>query len=256
MESVIQESLFLVGPVLVTVLVAVASPSAAVIGTALIGTVGTIAFAGSRASREWRPVEGTAPPLRSGPLGGAVLPVVYASTLLQGVVFGSLQLAVAAFSTERDQTGLIAVLMTAFALGSLASGVWYAATRHDAPLRTRYLRTLGVHAVGGLLVLASPNAIALTVALVVFGASIAPMFALSTLTVQRAADPDGITQAFAWLSTATVAGIAIGNAGTGAIIGAVGIRAALGLLAAITVLNAGIVLLRRRRFDAATGAAA
>ena len=54
LEAVMQELFFISGPLLVAVLVAVASPQVALAAAAALTSVGTLAFAAMPASREWR----------------------------------------------------------------------------------------------------------------------------------------------------------------------------------------------------------
>lgn len=56
-EATVQEAIFITGPLLVVVLVAVASPAAAMLAIAAAVLVGTALFAATPASRSWRPVQ-------------------------------------------------------------------------------------------------------------------------------------------------------------------------------------------------------
>jgi len=239
LETVLQELFFVGGPVLVAACLAVGSPSLAVAVAAACGTLGTLAFAASPVSRAWRG-EPRAEGSRAGPLGHAGLRTLVATGLLCGSVFGTLEVTVAAFAEEEGVQALAGVLLAGNAAGSLVGGLWYGQRRWTAPPDRRYVVCLALFAVTLLPILAAGSPPAMLAALVLSGVAIAPAFATAYTLISRLAPTGTTTEAFAWLSTSIVAGLALGNAAAGLLVEGAGLRsgflaaAALGGLAALT----------------------
>ena len=119
-EAILDEVVFLVGPVVVTFLTIQVSDFSGLRVAAAAATLGSWALAAQRA---------TAPPRRAHvdhvahPSSWSLLGrVVFASVGL-GVLFGSAEVIVVAFATEEGQRGASGVVLAIWAAGSLLAGV-------------------------------------------------------------------------------------------------------------------------------------
>ena len=253
-ESLIQQSLFLVGPLLVAGLVAFGSYRLALIVTAALGLAGTLAFAASPVARSGRGVRGRRG--RSLSLRGAAVRALVAITLVQSVALGARTVAVPAFAARHGHPGAAGVLLAVLNLGALAGVPLGAGSRaaDDPVVRYRLFSAL-------LAVAAAPAVLAVTIEqaallLALSGVFIAPTAAASYVLMDSVSDPRGRTEAFTWMSTAVAAGTAIGAAAAGITTQALGVTAAL-LLAFLAVTAAALAAialsgtLRRRSTDAA-----
>lgn len=250
MESVLVEVVYTVGPLLVGGLVAFASPVAAVAVAAATAGIGTLGFCtapglpggGGRGARH----------RRSHPLRVPAVGAVAAAAVLQSCSFGALEVAVPGFASERGSSALGGVLLAAWAIGSMLGGtvygarVWPAGSRWADPAR-RYLVLLALAAVTALPVVGAPGTVALGIALLVSGLTIAPTGTEQFGLVARATPPGTTTEAFTWLSTTVTLGAAAGNAAAGAVQDAYGSRAGLGVGAAAGVASLVVALALRGR---------
>ncbi len=250
LESVLQSATWLLGPLLVAVLVAVASPLAGVLGTALLAAVGTLAFVSSPVSRAWRP----AGQVRRGALGALASPgvrTVVAGTFAVGVAGGGFDVGCPAFAAAAGSPALGGVLLGAAAGGAVVGGALYGGWG-----AARASRDYGVAA--ALLALATAPAILggspwlVGFWLFVAGLALAPMLGCGYRLVDRLAPQGMATEAFAWTSTAFGAGEALGCPLAGSLIDARGATAAFALSVAAAASGALAIVLRRRTLAPST----
>ena len=242
LEAVIQELFFIVGPLLVALLVALASPSAAIgVGAGLV-LIGTLAFATTPASRSWR---GQPRRTSAGALAIPGMRTVLVASVMDGMTFGTLEVALPAFAQRHGSAGTAGVLLAVLAVASMLGGLWYGSrewSRDPATLILWFSILLPV----GLAPLALAHSIAAMAALLALaGLSIAPAAAITFVLISRLVPPGAVTEAFTWLSTGVIAGFALGGALTGVIVESASVSAALALTAAFA-LGGTIVIFARR----------
>lgn len=209
-------------------------------GTALAAAgavlvVATTSFALSPASRSWRP-EPAGHTRRSSALASPAMRTLVLVLVGLGVLFGATEVGVTAASGPA--AGL---LLGLWGVGSLVGGV--AAARLGGGVSGGRALALLLAALGVghlLLVAASVSLAAMAVAIAVAGSMIAPILASSYAMVDHAAPAGTVTEAFAWLATATAIGTSIGAAAGGALVDALGPSAAF-LLAGTAALVAAVV---------------
>jgi MFS family permease len=243
LEAVLVEVMFIVGPVLAAGIFAVASPAAALVVAAALTILGTLGFAGSRAARAWRGRSHAHVPVWA--ISAPGMRTLMAVDACIGVAFGTVEVAVAAFARSEGSAASAGVLLAAMAAGSAAGGVWYGTRIWRGPVSTRFLAAVALLALG-LAPLALGGSIPVMAALLLLGgAAIAP----STACVYRLVDdvaPEGtLAEAFTWVSTATVAGVAAGTAIAGPVVDAASPRAALALPCAAAIVATLIAVARR-----------
>jgi predicted MFS family arabinose efflux permease len=212
LEAAVQEILFIVGPVLVVLIVALWSPRAAVLACAAGDVVLVSAFVlvVRRAPAAPRRRAGAGWALRSRRL--VLLLAVYG---LLGITFGAVELAVIAAMDDAGHRGAAGVVLGAWAAGSLVGGIVVARRARAAPAERLppLLVALGVLTLP--LALLCGNPVLLGAGLMVQGAVIAPTLGTIYETVPGLADEALLTEAFAWSSSFVFAGVAAGNAAAG-----------------------------------------
>jgi MFS family permease len=221
-ESLIQQALFFVGPLLVSALVVVGSPTIAVIATGVFGFVGTVGFVASPASRAWR--SGRRDRSLTGVLGDRAVCLVVAVTLTQSVVFGALYVAVPAFAARHGSANAAGALLAVMNVGAIVGGLVGASRPIPRGVVAHYLH-LSLLLTGGVapLVLArSPETMGLL--LIVAGLFVAPTAAASYVLIDLISTSGHRTEAFTWMSTAVAAGGAVGSAISGVLIDYASIR--------------------------------
>jgi hypothetical protein len=212
-EAVVDELIFVVGPVLVTVL------ATQVHRLAGLGTVLAVTLAGSL----WLAAQrGTEPPpsraIGRG-AGSAIrirgLAVIVAVFGALGSLFGSFEVTVVAFASESGQRGSAGLVLATYALGSLIAGVGYGAVRWRSRLDRRFL--VGVTGMGlSLLPLPFVGGLAPLVGLAfVAGFAISPTLIAATALVESLVPAARLTEGLAWTITGIGLGLTVGSAVSG-----------------------------------------
>ena len=244
MESVVDEMVFVLGPVLVTILSTTGHATAGLVTAFVLATVGSLLFAAQRrteplpTAHEHRAVSSA---MRCD--GLKVLFVVAAGV---GAVLGTFQISLVAFADELGQKPMTGVLIAALAVGSMISGIGWGCVHWRLPLRHRLAGVLVL-----LTVLSAPLMLVRDVWLMVpfvvlAGIAVSPSlisaFTLAEQLVPRAA----VTEAFTWIGTALALGVAVGASVAGKIVDVSGANAALTVATVAAAIAAGVVALTQR----------
>jgi len=238
LESVLDEVVFIVGPVIVVALATLVFPAAGLAGAAVLATAGTVWFA---ALRETQPVPSRLA-RRRGPhaIASPGLRVLAAVFTLTGTIFGTLEVVMVAFATGRGARALAGPLLAAFAGGSLLAGLWYGARDWHAPAQRRFLAALAALAAGTFLFAAAATIPQMAAAALVAGFTVSPALIAGFTLTERLLPGSVLTEGFAWLNAATGIGLAAGYSIGGRAVDAAGPRvaflaaAAAALLATVT----------------------
>ena len=242
LDAIVIEVVFVGGPALTAAILALASPQAALLTGAAFAVVGAVAFAATPPSREWRSAGRIG--ARLGPLSAPGLRTLLLCGACIGVTLGSIEVALPAFGVAEGSGSLGGLAIAAFAVGSAIGGVWYGAV---APVRVRamYLGLAGVLPVGVALLTLADSPPVMFVLAPVAGGVLAPLTAAENELAGSVAPAGTVTEAYAWLLTATVLGVSIGTGAGGALIDAGGWQASLLFGAGCGVAGALIAAVRR-----------
>ena len=245
LDSTIVELVFIVGPLLVAVSVAVASAQAALIGSAVLAVVGTARLVTHPAVRAWRP-EARAGRSPFGALASRGLLTVFLATIPAGFGFGATEIAMPAFAASHGHAHDAGLLIAVWALGSATGGLLYGARDWGRPLAERWLLFAGLLGFGLLAPLAASSIGVVLVLLIPAGLFIAPTIASGSQLMGVLAPPGMTAEAYAWGPTAIVMGSSAGAAVAGALAQTSGWRAA-ALAAGVAALCGAAIGLARRR---------
>ncbi|MGH3822929.1 MAG: MFS transporter, partial [Pseudonocardiaceae bacterium] len=224
----------IVGPTLVTVLVAVASPEVtlAVVGGLLV--VGTGWLSAQPHSRRAQPSL-TRRRGFTGPLTASSLRALLVSIGVTGFALGALRIGLLGYADAHHILTAGGLLFTMLGVGSLAGGLVYGARTWRRPVADRYRLLLAGFAMA-VLPTALPGPVAVMAVLAILaGVLLAPVTICEFSLVPSCAPPGTVTEAYAWSIAATFAGAAAGTAAAGPLVDATGWRSA--------VLTAGSALL-------------
>jgi MFS family permease len=243
LESVIQELIWISGPLVVAVVVAFASPSAAVLLSGACCIVGTTLFVRSPLAR--RSLRRDDPHPRAAALSNPALRVLLAPMALMGMALERVGLpSLALHAGSPPSSGLLLALWSA---GSLSGGLWYGYRSWRSPLAARY-RVLTVATVISTAPLIAARTIPEElVAAVLAGVTIAPAFPCLYALVGRIVSPGVETEAFTWAASSLIVGLAIGSALGGAAIDAAGVSGPFVLSCLAAGLTALLALRTRER---------
>jgi hypothetical protein len=255
LDTVLVEVVFVVGPLLTTLIVATVGPEYALIVSAACVLAGTaLLLAGLRDRPGPQPAESPGSARGLGALAAPGLRVIVLASVPVGFALGSIEVVLPAFSEAEGSRELAGVLLATWSLASGVGGLVWGAKGTRLPLLGAHVRlTLLLPLALAPLALATSPPVMLV--LVVFaGLPVAPLIASRTQLVERLAPPGTATEAFTWPLTALVAGVSLGAAVSGAVIEAGSWTAAV-VVAAVVGL-AGAVIVSRGRATLASPVAA
>jgi MFS family permease len=236
LESVIQELIWITGPLVVAVVIAFMSPAAAVLLCGAVCIVGTFLFVSSPRVRDRAtpvPSEG-----RTSALAIPQLRVMLGPIALTGLALGAIEVGLPSLALHAGSRPSSGVLLALWSVGSMTGGLWYGSRSWRAPLSTRY-RTLllaGVLCTAPLIAARTiPEGL---VGSLLAGLTTAPVFACQYALIGRAVTPGVETEAFTWVSAALIGGLAAGSALGGLAIESAGVSGPFALACAATGLAA------------------
>lgn len=222
LEAVVDELVFIVGPVVVISLSVAVSPTVG-LGSALAFVVlGTLAFAAARGSDPGRRVAVAGAPRHLSAIRSAGLRIVVVVFLCVGTLFGSVEVAMVAFAGERDVPAAAGLLLGCVAGGSLVSGLVYGGLTFTSPVVQRFRYSLVLLAGGTVplvpLAAFDVGAVAMAPVATLAGLSISPTVIGGYALIERLVSRSALTEGFTWLTTALGVGVALGASTSGMLI--------------------------------------
>ncbi|MFE4667677.1 MFS transporter [Streptomyces sp. NPDC056716] len=216
MDAVAQEVLFTVGPLLVTVCVALWSAPVALVVLNVVGVLGALSVAVSAPSRAWRSAPRAAHWL--GALRSPGLLALLGAFLFVGVALGSITVAAVSYADGRGGDVVYGWLMAGVGLGALVGGAVYGARRWTGVPERRLRVLVALLAVGYVPLMLIPGPVAMTVLTAVAGLFLAPALACAFVIVDRHAPAGTVTEAFSWLVTTFTVGASVGTGLAGPVV--------------------------------------
>jgi len=219
-EAVVDELIFIVGPVLVTVLATQVHRLAGLTAVVAVTFAGCLWLAAQRGTEP--PPSGSAGRRAAGSIripGLMVIALVFAAL---GSLFGSFEVTVVAFASEEGNRAAAGLALATYALGSLIAGVGYGAVRWRSRLDRRFV--VGATAMGlSLLPLPFVGGLGPLVALAfVAGFAISPTLIAATSLVESLVPAARLTEGLAWTITGIGLGLTVGSAVSGRAVDAAG----------------------------------
>lgn len=222
LEAVLDEVVFIVGPVLVTFLTLSVHPLSGLAAAGAAGTLGGLALA---VQRRTEPTTSGAPIDRSVPMGWSVLAPVMVAAVGIGTMFGSTEVVVVAFMTDLDLRGWSGAVLAVWAAGSLVAGVLTGALPPPSDPVVRLRWTTIVLAAFFVPTFVVPGAGWFTAVMFAAGFMIAPTLIAAMTVIEHHVNPVRLTEAMAWTITALSAGVALGASVVGMVVDELGPRA-------------------------------
>jgi MFS family permease len=217
LEAVVQELLFILGPLIVALLATAISSEAALGATGALSLIGTLAFAATPASRGWRGSRSSGQRRFEAIRSPGIRTLVIVSGAF-GVAWGTLEVALPAFADSHGSAAVAGLLLAGLSCSSMAGGLLYGTRSWSADRATLLVRISGLFAIA-LVPLALADSMPVMFALLLgTGFFFAPWAATSYLLVGRLAPAGAVTEAFTWEATAAVSGFALGGAVSGLLV--------------------------------------
>ncbi len=245
LESVLDEVVFIAGPLLVTVLAVQFSPALGLLAAAAAVGGGGAALLSQRSTEP--PVSGARPSVGSGVLRAPGMVVLALTFVCVGGIFGSVEVVTVAFTDERGAPGSAGWVLAAFALGSLLAGVAYGAVHWRSASGPRFVLAVLLLAVGVTPMAFVDRIWVLSAVVFLAGFAISPMLISGNQLVQDLVASDRLTEGLSWVATALGVGVSAGSALSGAVVDAANASTAY-LVPAGAGLIATVVALAGRRW--------
>ncbi|MFR9754240.1 MFS transporter [Streptomyces sp. TR06-5] len=230
LDAVAQEVMFAVGPLLVTLLVALWNEAAALLVINLLGVLGALSVVVSPPSRLWRSAPREAHWL--GALRSGGLLALLGSFFFVGLALGTIAVAAVAYADDQGNSLLSSYLLSALGTGALLGGLLYGARPWPGAPERRLRTLVAALAAGYAPLLLVPGPVLMTALAGVAGIFLAPALACSFVVVDRHAPTGTVTEAFSWLVTTFGVGAAAGTAVVGPVLEEAGTAAGFGVAAA------------------------
>lgn len=245
-EAVLDEVVFIVGPVLATFLATAIHPALGLAAGGVVGLFGAIALAVQRstepprASRTERRSTGSRLDAR------LLVPIVIACAAL-GMLFGGMEVVIIAFADEAGILPFAGVIVMAWAGGSLIAGVVTGTIVWAAGPAKRFRIGAVLLALSLLPLPFVQHPLPTAGFLILSGLTIAPTLIASVAVTQSAVPPDRLTEALGWTSMGMAGGVGLGAAALGKVIDVGGAHAGFyGVIAAGFVLIVAALFVRVR----------
>lgn len=245
LESVVDEIVFMLGPILSIGLCTIWFPEAGPLLAAVFLGVGVLWLTSLRATEPPpHPREDLAGGSALREPGLRVLTGVFAGT---GALFGAVEVSTVAFADEHGHKALASLVLATYALGSLLAGLVYGLITPRGSDTRRFLLGMTLMAVSMIPPLLVGNLWLLAGALFVSGLTIAPTMVTAMALIERLVPRARFTEGMTWTATGMAVGIAVGAAAAGRVIDAHGASAAFAVSAAAAVFAVAVGFLGVRR---------
>lgn len=235
-DSVLIETVFILGPMVVAFVVATATPDLAILLGAVCAAIGALIITRIPALTDW-PVERL--PHRSlfGALQHPAFRKLLTILLCYTAVFGLVDIAVATYAYEIQSPALAGVILGVMSIGSAAGGLAYGSRPWHLPLTRQFAWSLIVMGVSivPMAFIAHPAFLALFA--IASGVTMSPPLIIQSTMVAKTMPTSQMAEAFTWVTTAMLCGVGLGFAFGGLVAEAQGATAVFLLAAVITTVT-------------------
>jgi MFS family permease len=211
LDALVVEVVFIAGPMLVALLVALISPAAAVAAAGICGFMGSLLFIQAQALKTWKLRE----PFRRvflGPLGDPNFVLLLCLVTCYATIFGLVEIGVTAYAAESGRPAMAGVLLGIMSVGSAFGALAYGSRLRQRSLSSQFSCSLALMSLGivPLALLAHP--VLFAVSCVIAGVAMTPTLIIQSTLVAKTVRTEYSTEGFTWSATALLAGVGIGLA--------------------------------------------
>jgi len=249
-ESTLDEIIFVIGPLIATVLATHAHPLVTLGLALLVIGAGTLWLAALRS---------TEPPVRPRPAGERHdfamryrgMPLITSSMVFMGAVFGSAEVTMVAFCGQHGHRASAGWVVASFAGGSAVSALFYGGRHWHSTLLRRFVISAVLFGVMPLLYFAATSIPVLAVCAGVIGLGIAPTLIGAFGLVDQIVPTSSLTEGLTWIGTGLAVGYGLGAAVVGGIADRHGARLAFSVPVGCALISAVFAMLLVARMRAA-----
>jgi len=214
LDALVVELVFIAGPLLVALLVAVFSPAAAVMAAAICGLLGSLQFMRARALASWSRAT-RFPGAFLGPVAEPRFALLLMLVVCYASVFGLVEIGVAAFAAESGRPALAGVLLGVMSIGSAAGALAYGTRHWRLSLARQFSYSLALMGLGIAPLALFSQTLPFALWCVIAGIAMTPTLIIQATLVAKSVRAEHATEGFTWSATALLAGVGIGLAAGG-----------------------------------------
>ncbi|MFL6219650.1 MAG: MFS transporter [Actinomycetes bacterium] len=253
LDAVLDELLFVVGPLLAGGLATLYRPAAGVLATAGLALTGTLGFVASPVSRAQagRPAAVGGRAGWAGAMAAPGLRTLVLSLTGVGAAIGIWEIGLVGAAREAGSPEAASISLAAWAAASGVGGLWYGSRTWRRPAGQRYLALLALLVLAGAIMAAAGSPVAMGAVVVLVGAVLAPLESSAYLLAAELAPAGTLTESGTWLNTAINVTAAAGLVVAGALVDRAGVPATLAVACACTAAGLLVTLAGHERLDAA-----
>lgn len=216
LESIIDETIFMIGPVVVVYLATLLFPEAGLVAAALLLLSGSFAF---YLQKRTEPAiillrdKGGSPVIFMPEIQILVL-----TLLAVGGIFGTAEVIALAIAKQQGIPASAGYALSAYAFGSFLAGICYGGRIIRMELSRQFVLAIALAALTILPLLFVQNIWQVTIVLFIAGAACSPTIIIAMRLVERVAPKEKMTEGITWASTGISVGVALGLALSGQLI--------------------------------------
>jgi hypothetical protein len=236
LDAVLEELLFVVGPLLVALAVAAVHPAAGLLAAALAALAGTLGFVASPVSgaHRGRQAAATGGTGWAGALRRPGMRTLALSLAGVGAAVGIWEIGLVGAARQAGAAEAAGLLLAVWGAASAAGGLWYGARTWQRSAGRRYLALLALLVVASLPMATTTWPLALGVLIAGVGLVLAPLESSAYVLAAELAPPGTLTESGTWLMTALNVTGAAGIAVAGALVDRAGVSWTLAIACACT----------------------
>jgi MFS family permease len=253
LDAVLDELLFVAGPLLIGGLATVFDPASGPLTSAGLAVAGTLGFVASPVSKAYTGSR-TPPAGRTGWAGALSRPGMRTLALsLTGVgaAVGIWEIGLVGAARQGGSTEAAGLLLAAWAAASVVGGLWYGARTWRRSAGQRYLILLALLAVACAPMAATGSPLALGAVVALVGLVLAPLESSAYVLAAELAPPGTLTESGTWMTTAINVTAAVGIAAAGALVDRAGVSVTLAIAWACVAVGLLVALAGRGHLGAA-----
>jgi len=226
LESAVDEFVYIVGPVLSTVLGTVLHPGTGLaISIVALAVGGTLFLSRSDSEPAIIPYDPNAP--RESVIRKPVVLVMATTYIGMGTTFGAMEVSMVSFTEELGAPALGGILLALFSIGSLSAALVYGARTWRRPTWQLFVFGVILMAIGMSFFPVAFNIWTMAAVILITGLTCAPTMTNVNVIIQKSVSPAKLTEGLTWMSTSINLGTSLGTAIAGPAIDSIGARGGL-----------------------------
>ncbi|EJN05272.1 MFS transporter [Phyllobacterium sp. YR531] len=212
-ESIVDEIIYMVGPIIAIGLSVGLFPQAGPLAATLFLAIGSVLFVAQKSTEP-----AIHPQDRTGNTSVIRLPslqLIAITLAAVGALFGTAEVTAIAFAEEQGWKAAASIALASYATGSLIVGLVFGTLKLQMPLAKQFLLAIGLAMLTTLPLLIVTGISTLSIALFLAGAAVSPTVIISMGLIERLVPAAKLTEGITWAMTGVGIGMAVGSSLSG-----------------------------------------